>query len=55
MLTLGAFAPTNFDPVGNVDGFPDRPRAVWFGPYGSSFGPFLGTDPNGAWNALCGG
>lgn len=48
MLTSGTFAPTNFDPVGNVDGFPAPAPLV--GPYGSSFSPFLGTDPNGAWS-----
>lgn len=47
MLSSGTFAPTNFDPVGNVDGFP--PPAPLVGPYGSSFTPFLGTDPNGTW------
>ncbi len=48
MLTSGTFAPTNFDPVGNVDGF--AAPAPLVGPYGSSFSPFLGTNPNGTWN-----
>lgn len=47
MLMSGTFAPTNFDPVGNVDGFPPPAPAV--GPYGSSFAPLLGTNPNGQW------
>lgn len=47
MLMSGTFAPTNFDPVGNVDGFPAPAPLV--GPYGSTFGPFLNTDPNGLW------
>ena len=48
MLMSGTFAPTNFDPVGNVDGFPAPAPLV--GPYGSSFAPFLNTDPNGTWS-----
>ncbi len=47
MLTSGTFAPTNFDPVGNVDGFPAPAPLV--GPYGNSSAPFLNSDPNGAW------
>lgn len=47
-LSSGTFAPTNFDPVGDVDGFPGPAPLV--GPYGSSFAPFLGTNPNGTWN-----
>lgn len=47
MLASGTFAPTNFDPVGNVDGFPAP--APMIGPYGNSFSPFLNSDPNGAW------
>ncbi len=47
MLMSGTFAPTNFDPVGDVDGFPAPAPLV--GPYGSSFAPFLNTDPNGMW------
>ena len=47
-LTSGTYAPTNFDPVGDVDGFPAPAPMV--GPYGSSFNPFLGTNPNGTWN-----
>ncbi len=48
MLTSGTFAPTNFDPVGDVDGFPAPAPLV--GPYGSTFAPFLNTDPNGTWS-----
>ncbi|MEP6809069.1 MAG: dockerin type I domain-containing protein [Chthoniobacterales bacterium] len=48
MLTSGTFAPTNFDPVGDVDGF--AAPAPLVGPYGSSFSPFLGTNPNGTWS-----
>ena len=48
MLTSGTFAPTNFDPVGDVDGF--AAPAPLVGPYGSSFASLLGTDPNGTWN-----
>jgi hypothetical protein len=47
-LASGTFAPTNFDPVGDVDGFPAPAPLV--GPYGSSFAPFIGTNPNGTWN-----
>lgn len=47
-LMSGTFAPTNFDPVGDVDGFPAPAPLV--GPYGSSFAPFIGTNPNGTWN-----
>lgn len=47
-LTSGIYQPTNFDPVGDVDGF--VPPAPLVGPYGSSFSPFLGADPNGTWN-----
>ena len=46
-LTSGTFTPTNFDPVGDVDGFP--PPAPLVGPYGNSFAPFIGTNPNGMW------
>ena len=46
-LASGTFAPTNFDPVGDVDGFPAPAPLV--GPYGGSFAPFIGTNPNGAW------
>ena len=47
-LTSGTFAPTNFDPVADVDGF--AAPAPMVGPYGSSFGPLLGSDPNGTWS-----
>jgi subtilisin-like proprotein convertase family protein len=47
-LSSGTYAPTNFDPVGDVDGFPAPAPMV--GPYGSSFTPFLGTNPNGTWS-----
>ena len=47
-LASGTFTPTNFDPVGDVDGFPAPAPLV--GPYGSSFAPFIGTNPNGAWS-----
>jgi large repetitive protein len=47
-LTSGTYAPTNFDPVGDVDGF--SPPAPLVGPYGSSFTPLLGTNPNGTWS-----
>ncbi|MEP6685976.1 MAG: hypothetical protein ABJB22_04295 [Verrucomicrobiota bacterium] len=47
-LTSGTYAPTNFDPVGDVDGFPAPAPMV--GPYGSSFNPFLGTNPSGTWS-----
>lgn len=47
-LSSGTFAPTNFDPVGDVDGFPAPAPIV--GPYGSLFAPFIGTNPNGTWN-----
>ena len=47
-LASGTFAPTNFDPVGDVDGFPAPAPLV--GPYGSSFAPLIGTNPNGTWN-----
>src|SRR4051812_37494607 len=43
-LMSGIYAPTNFDPTGNVDGFPAPAPLV--GPYGGSFAPFIGTDPN---------
>ncbi len=46
-LTSGTYAPTNFDPTGNVDGF--APPAPTTGPYGASFASFLGADPNGTW------
>ena len=46
-LASGTFTPTNFDPVGDVDGFP--PPAPLVGPYGNSFAPFIGTNPNGTW------
>jgi hypothetical protein len=46
-LATGTFAPTNFDPVGDVDGFPAP--APLTGPYGASFAPFIGTNPNGDW------
>jgi subtilisin-like proprotein convertase family protein len=46
-LMSGIYAPTNFDPSGNVDGFPAPAPLV--GPYGGSFAPFIGTDPNGVW------
>lgn len=46
-LTSGTYAPTNFDPTANVDGFPAPAPLV--GPYGASFAPFIGTDPNGVW------
>lgn len=47
-LSSGTFAPTNFDPTANVDGFPAPAPLV--GPYGSSFAPFIGTNPNGTWS-----
>ncbi len=47
-LASGTFTPTNFDPVGDVDGFPAP--APLIGPYGSSFAPFIGTNPNGTWS-----
>jgi subtilisin-like proprotein convertase family protein len=47
-LSSGTFLPSNFDPVGDVDGFPAP--APLFGPYGSSFAPLIGTNPNGTWN-----
>jgi len=46
-LVSGTFAPTNFDPTANVDGFPAPAPLV--GPYGASFAPFIGTNPNGVW------
>ena len=46
-LASGTFAPTNFDPTANVDGFPAPAPLV--GPYGASFAPFIGTNPNGVW------
>ncbi len=46
-LASGTFAPTNFDPVGDVDGFPAPAPLV--GPYGSSFAPLIGANPNGIW------
>ena len=47
-LSSGTFMPTNFDPVGDVDGFPAPAPLV--GPYGSSFAPLIGTNPNGTWS-----
>ena len=47
-LASGTYAPSNFDPVGDVDGF--AAPAPLVGPYGSSFNPFLGTNPNGTWS-----
>ena len=47
-LASGTFTPTNFDPVGDVDGFPAPAPLV--GPYGGSFAPFIGTNPNGTWS-----
>jgi subtilisin-like proprotein convertase family protein len=46
-LTSGMFAPTNFDPTGDVDGFPAPAPLV--GPYGASFASVIGTNPNGSW------
>lgn len=46
-LASGTFTPTNFDPVGDVDGFPAPAPLV--GPYGSSFASLIGTNPNGEW------
>jgi subtilisin-like proprotein convertase family protein len=47
-LTSGTFAPSNFDQVGNVDGF--AAPAPLVGPYGSSFAQLIGTNPNGTWS-----
>jgi subtilisin-like proprotein convertase family protein len=46
-LTSGTYAPTNFNPTGDVDGFPAPAPLV--GPYGASFAPFINTNPNGVW------
>ena len=47
-LASGTFKPTNFDPVGDVDGFPAP--APLIGPYGASFASLIGTNPNGVWS-----
>ena len=47
-LSSGTFKPTNFDPTGDVDGFPAPAPLV--GPYGSSFASLIGTNPNGTWS-----